>query len=154
MQPASGDIPDPDRAQLVHHAWRRFTPINLLGHLVFALSWLIGRRLYSGREVDRSTRPLVIAKDVLVATSVISGVATTVAGNLGMAQHEDAEAGVVDEHGHPVAAERRVEIARKVSSVGGIINLASLAGIVAITAVLAMKAGASPRWSFFSRRAP
>jgi hypothetical protein len=155
LHPSVSRISDPDeRGAVLDTAWRRFSAINLASHGVFAATWLFGRTMLSGREIDRSTHALVAVKDALVATAVVSGVASFVAG----AQIKDPTTGAplpMDREGCVAAdAPKRARIAQRVTTISAVVNLASLAGIVGLTAVLAMKAGRSSRWSVVSRWLP
>jgi hypothetical protein len=153
MQPATREvIDDEERQDVLRSAWRRFTPITLLSHVLFAVSWFVGRRYYSGREIDRTTRGLVIAKDALIVASVASGVASIASGEVAGRQMEG-ERPALDEEGEETTS-RRSDVARRVSMISGVVNIVALAGAIGVTAVLAMKAGESVRWSWFSRRAP
>src|SRR5687767_5929732 len=122
-----------ERGQIIDTAWKRFSLLNLMSHGVFAATWLVGRHMLTGREIDRRTRALVTAKDIMVATAVASGV-TSMA--LGVAGEHDPQIGITQ---RPKAI--------RASKIAGYINLAALAGVVGVTAVLAMKAGTSTRWS-------
>lgn len=156
LHPSVGSVSDPrERGVLVHEAWRKFNRLNLLGHVLFAGTWLVGRRMLSGREVDRTSRALVAVKDGLVAASLVSGVTSIVAGERGMVDPPTMEPAPMNEHGH-VAAEgsRRAKNAEKVTLIAGVVNTAAIAGILGVTAVLAMRSGRSSKWSLVSRLLP
>ena len=132
-----------ERGEVIHAAWKRFSLVNLVSHGLFAATWLAGRGMLSGREVDRTTRNLVKVKDGLIAASLISGLTSMFAGERG-SEPSDGE--------HHVATGSRP--ARQVSSVAGTINLLAIGGILGVTAILAMKSGTSSKWSFISRFIP
>ena len=156
MHPAVRTVSDPyERGELVHDAWRRFNRVNLLSHVVFASTWLVGRRMLSGRSIDRRTRILVGIKDALIATSLISGITSIIAGERGIRDPRTGQPAPIDESGNVDAREsRRAKVAERITKGAGIFNLLTLAGIIGITATLAMKAGTSARWSLVSRRLP
>jgi hypothetical protein len=153
LHPAMGCVSDAqERGTLIDTAWRRFSLVNILSHGVFAATWLVGRHMLTGREIDRRTRTLVAVKDGLVATAVVTGIASIAAGATAI-RDEDGAPRAVPPHGDRWS-ERPQPVATKVSSVAGIINLVALAGVVGVTAVLSMKAGSSHRWPLVSRLLP
>ncbi|MBV9945606.1 MAG: hypothetical protein JOZ69_02035, partial [Myxococcales bacterium] len=67
LHPAAGAASSKEeRGRIVNAAWRTYAPVNLLGHVAFALTWAIGRKMLSGRSLGRTARALVLAKDALV----------------------------------------------------------------------------------------
>jgi hypothetical protein len=140
-----------ERGALLETSWRRFSMLNMVSHGVFAATWLVGRHMLTGREIDRRTRALVTLKDALVATAVVSGVASVASGAAAIRDGEGTAA--VPQHGETWERQPKKAAAR-VSSVAGVINLLALGGIVGVTAVLAMKAGTSGRFSLLSRWLP
>jgi hypothetical protein len=163
------------RGEIIQEAWKQFTPINLLSHLSVGATWLIGRSMLSGREVKRSARNLVVAKDALTAVYLLSGLASTATGYgasqlrkgdqsssgssmSGMSGSSSAGSGassVIEKMG--IGQGNEAEVSQKlqrVSATLGTVNLVAGAAVLGITAVLAMQAGRSPRWSFVSRFLP
>ncbi len=144
-----------ERGAVIDTAWRRFSMVNLASHGVFAATWLVGRHILTGREIDRRTRALVTAKDVLMMTAVASGITSIAVGSTAIKDPMTGDPLPVDRDGCISAdAPKRARVAEKVSSTFGVINLLALAGVVGVTAVLAMKAGTSGRFSLFSRFLP
>jgi hypothetical protein len=146
--------------EIISEAWKRFTPINLLSHLSVGVTWLIGRSMLSGREVKRSARNLVLAKDALTGVYLLSGLASTATG-YGANQlrkgneSSGAASSVIQEMG--VGEGNKAELSQQLqraSTMLGTVNLVAGAALLGITAVLAMQAGRSPRWSFVSRFLP
>jgi hypothetical protein len=156
MHPAVRAVSDPrERGELVHDAWHRFNRLNLLSHVLFATTWVVGRRMLSGRAIDRRTRIMVGIKDALVATSLVSGVTSIIAGERGMRDPNTGRPAPMDESGNVEEWQSgRAKKAERVTKGAGIFNLLALAGIVGLTAALAMKAGSSSRWVLISRRLP
>jgi hypothetical protein len=155
MHPAVGTISDPhERGEMVHDAWRRFNRLNLLSHVVFASTWLVGRRFVSGRSIDRRTRILVGIKDALVAGSLVSGITTIIAGERGIREPSGRVPPMSASGEVGARASRRAKVGEGLTKGAGILNLLTLAGLVGITAVLAMKSGTSARWSVISRTLP
>ena len=135
-----------DRDRVADAAWRRFSWVNLAGHAAMASTWFAGRALLTGREVDRLSRPLTLAKDALIVASLATGVASLVLGRiLGKQVREQA----------PTMQDReRVETLRRAVSAVGLVNLVANVGILGVTAALAMEAAKSPKFAFVSRLLP
>jgi hypothetical protein len=147
------------RGEIINEAWKRFTPINLLSHLSVGATWLIGRSMLSGNEVKRSARNLVLAKDALTGVYLLSGLASTAAGygasQLRNGSSSGSGSSIIEDVG--VGEGNKDELSQKLqrtSSVLGTVNLVAGAALLGITAVLAMQAGRSPRWSLVSRFLP
>lgn len=156
LQPAVGTVSNPkERGELIHDAWKRFNWVNVVSHGVFAATWFAGRTGLSGRTLGKQARRLVKAKDALVVTSLLSGVTSMIAGQQGIREPESKEVppfgpkGRVSEH-----ASSKARVAQTVTDTAGVINVASIAGILGITAALAMKAGQSQRWAWVARMLP
>ena len=155
LNPAVHVIKDhTDRGAVVNRAWQRYNLINVVGMGFTALSWLTGRTLISGRSIDRTARRLTLAKDVLLATSIASGASTIVAGQMLAKQ---APEGRVDLDGGNEPSPRTPEKARALIqfiNVVGNIGLAASAGVIALTAVLSLRASSSVKWNLLSRVLP
>jgi hypothetical protein len=158
LRRATGSQMQDGRGEIISEAWKQFTPINLLSHLSVGVTWLIGRSMLSGREVKRSARNLVLAKDALTGVYLVSGLASTAAG-YGASQlrqgNESTGSSVIQDMGGDEA--NKAELSHRLqraSAVLGTANLVAGAALLGITAVLAMQAGRSPRWSFVSRFLP
>lgn len=152
MHPALRQISDKEeRGQVASDAWRSFNVYQLAGLGLMAATWFAGRSMLSGREVDGTARKLVVLKDGLVIASVASAVGAAVTGRLMAKQHQDRVP--MNEHG-TVAAEAPQQTRRlnRLTDAFGLANLLTGIGVVATTAILAMKAGESGRWTFWSRR--
>jgi hypothetical protein len=145
-----------EHEQISEKAWTRFSWLNLAAHAAFAIPWIVGRRMLSGREVSRRARRLTRVKDVLVGAGLITGVATIALGKLLHKRMREQEAPIeeriegivegVEEH-KPVALERAV----KATST---LNLLAVLGIAAVTKLLAMEGSRSFRFPLFARRLP
>ncbi|MFB1483641.1 hypothetical protein [Corallococcus sp. RDP092CA] len=143
-----------ERGQVVNAAWNGFNIVNAASVGLAALTWLVGRSRLTGRELDRTTRGLVLAKDVLLGATVALGAANIVGGALLAKQ---APGGAVPvETGLTPTARTPEKAARTMRAldVGGIANIAAMAGVIGVTALLNMRAGASSRWSLLSRFLP
>src|SRR5688572_6239470 len=69
-----------ERDRVSAEAWKRFSWLNLAGHVAFAVPWFIGRSMLSGREVTRKARKLTLVKDVLIGASLLTGVSSVLLG--------------------------------------------------------------------------
>ena len=134
-----------DRDRVADLAWRKFSWVNLAAHGAMAATWFAGRALLSGREVNRLSRPLTVAKDALIVGSLATGIASIVLGRaLGRRVRRDAT----------LADRERTETLRRAVGATGLVNLAANVGILGVTAALAMQGAKSPTFSLFSRRLP
>ncbi len=143
-----------ERGRIVNAAWRAYAPVNLLGHVAFALTWAAGRAMLSGRSLGRDTRALVLTKDALVIGSVATGVATQLLGK--SIEAEGPRGAVPLQEGArpaPEASERAKAKVRIVSGLGTV-NLLCNAALVAVTAMLAMKSSRSGIFSAIQRILP
>ncbi|HSI03819.1 MAG: hypothetical protein ACAI38_12835 [Myxococcota bacterium] len=138
-----------ERGELLHRAWRNFSPAHAAGIAIVGLTWLTGRTMISGSEIDSTTRRLVLAKDVMVASYVASGLGAIGLGFLG-GQNEPR----VSTAEKAVGNREPNDTALKASGHLGRINIIAGAAIIALTAVLNIKAGRSAKWSALSRFLP
>lgn len=127
-----------DRGKVTHVAWNRYKGVNAASLAAMAGAWLIGRLITSGRQVGGKSRALVIAKDVVVGAALASGVTSIVAGTM------------LDK----IRGGRRHDVLKRTSNTSGRISILLHAAALALTTVLAMKAGRSSRWSVLSRFLP
>jgi hypothetical protein len=156
LHPSLGTVPDPkDRAKLAHESWKRFNRLNLLGHLAFAIPWLVGRTRLSGREIDPTSRTLVRTKDALIAVSLASGLTAILAGERGIREPGTEQEPPMTATGMvSPEASARAKRAERLTMVAGVVNMAALAGIIGVTAALAMRSARSTKWSLVSRFLP
>lgn len=159
LQPALHQIARPEERDLVSAAaWRRFSWLNLLGHAAFAVPWLIGRRMLSGKEVTRRARPLVLVKDLLVGTSLVTGVASVLLGRrLARRGLEGRGAQAMRERerfGYPDQDVERTRGIKRTVGTLGLINMFAIAGVGALTTLLAMEGNRSARFAARSRCLP
>ncbi|MDB4958545.1 MAG: hypothetical protein JWO36_6114 [Myxococcales bacterium] len=152
LQPAIHEIKDPAvRGKVADIAWRRFSWMNLAGHVAVAATWFFGRSMLSGREVSKTSRNLTLAKDALVIASLATGITSMILGRvLGsrMTNHEQTAT--------TSAAEQRPDERKLQRAVGavGLANLAANIGVAGVTGVLSMEASESPKFSIVSRFLP
>ncbi len=142
-----------ERSRITHVAWDRYKTVNAISLAAMGGTWLVGRAALSGREVGRASRNLTLLKDGLVIGAFASGVGALVTGTmLDSARIADQPI----ESGQLAARETPPRLARlqRVVNTLGAVNIVFEAGVLALTTVLAMKAGKSAKWSLFSRLLP
>ena len=147
LHPAVRTIEDKkERGELLNKAWMGFSPVNAFALSSVALTWIIGRSQLSGGEIDGETRGLVLAKDILVGLYTATGVGALVIG-LTWGKREPP----VEQGGEPAAETPEVD-AKALKTVNwlGKGNILCAAGIIALTAILNIKAGRSQKWSLLS----
>jgi hypothetical protein len=156
LHPATRKLPnDAERGLVIGDAWRRFSLMQVAGSTIAALTWFAGRSRLSGWEVDRASRALTPIKDAFVVGTLGTSIASALLGRRLQALAPDG-ALPVSEDGRHLAAEAPAQ-AKRLNAVVDKVGIASLAfgaGVVALTAVLAMRAGQSGRWALFSRFLP
>lgn len=142
-----------ERGRVTHVAWDRYKLVNAVSLAAMAGTWLIGRSIASGREVGRASRGLVVAKDFLVGAAVLTGVGSMFAGT--MLNREEAGAPRIESGSEPaVDTTERVARLQRTTNFLGRTSLLLNAAVLATTTILAMTAGRSSKWSFFSRLLP
>jgi len=143
-----------ERGKVTNLAWNGFNVLNALSLGTAALTWVLGRSQLSGREIDRNTHGMVLAKDALMGASVALGAANIVTG--AFLAKQAPEGAVPEATGNTPTAStpQRAATAMRAINAMGIANLACMAGVIALTAVLNMKAGTSSRWSVLARFLP
>lgn len=156
LEPSVRHIPDREqRGEVLTSAWRRFGAVQMGALAVMAATWYAGRAKLSGAAVGGTgVHGLVVAKDILIGTTVATALGSAVTGNL-MAKQRDRKQVPVNDNGEiaddaPPAARRL----GRITDGFGLLNLLAGMGVVAVTAVLAAKAGKSGRWSVISRLLP
>jgi hypothetical protein len=155
MHPALAAIGEKrERGKVAHEAWSRYKVVNALSLGAMAGTWIAGRSFLSGREVGPASRNLVLLKDILVGGAVLGGGIAIVAG--AMLDKEQAGGGQPIETGSKPAPEtpKRVATLQTITNVAGTASLVFNAAVLAVTTVLAMKAGKSKKWAFFSELLP
>lgn len=144
----------PERGKVVNRAWNGFNIVNAIATGTAALTWVTGRTRLSGKEVDRKSRGLVIAKDVLMGTTLATGAAGIITGAVLASKSKDG-ATPMETGGQPAAdTPKDVAALQRTVNILGDVNLLAEAGVIALTAILAMRAAKSTRWGFISRLLP
>jgi hypothetical protein len=69
-----------ERHAVLQSAWSHFSKVNVGAHVGFTGSWLVLRSLLRRIYLNRQTKGLLVAKDVLIGGALITGVAATITG--------------------------------------------------------------------------
>ena len=147
LNPAVAEIQSKrERGKVTHVAWDRYKTVNGASLALMAGTWIVGRTMLgglSGREVARTSRALIVTKDVLVGGALAGGIGAMVVGRM-----LDREMTISNEplhSGSRPAAETRKRVAdlQKLTNGFGRLNVVLNAAVLAVTTVLAMKAGRS-----------
>ena len=145
----------PDRGRLLNKAWNRYNAVNAASVGTAIATWLVGRSAISGRHaLDDEANNLVRAKDALLATAAVTGLASMLSG-LQLSRQAPDGAVPIDSGVSPApeTSEEAARLLRRVNVLGDV-NLAALGGTIAVSTILSMKANESLRWSIASRLLP
>lgn len=149
LHPALKDIrSEEERGMVMHDAWANYNVVTGVSLGVAALTWFFGRGFISGRSIDKTSKALVIAKDVLVGASIATGIANIVMNE---------QMGSVPVRGAAEPSERTPDKSKrfqKILSISGPVNVGLIAATLGITTILAMRSGKSSKWAAISRFLP
>jgi hypothetical protein len=138
LHPSVTEISDPaERGKVVNAAWHRYGTVNTLSLLAVTTGWL-GARLdeASDRRLAPAERRLARAKDVLVASVAISGLATAAEGVRFARIVPGGAVPLADgDHTAPQAGDAAQRAKRRLNVLGAV-SLAAEAGLVADNAAL------------------
>lgn len=143
-----------DRGKLLNAAWNRYNIVNAASFATAAATWFPGRLGLSGKEIDETTRSLVLAKDILFGAGVLAGFASVMQGLKLTGQAPDGavpiSTGTTPSSQTP---EKAAALLRSVNVLGNA-NIAITGGILGVTSILAMKASESSLFSGISKLLP
>lgn len=144
----------PERGKVLSSAWNRYNALNTFSLGTAPATWFVERAGISGRSIDERAQSLVLVKDVLVGAASLTGLASVIGGFI--LSRQAPEGATPTETGNVPAPETPDRAARleRMNSMLGNVNLALLAGIIAVMTMLSMKAVESTRWSAVSRLLP
>ena len=147
-----------ERHAVMQSAWDHFNKVDVAAHVGFTGSWLVLRTLLGRIYLTRQTKGLVMAKDVLVAGALITGVAATINGKALKHAFRGMSAKVTP---HPKAGAATTEGAKKPRSeyhkllrlekALGRANMAFLAGAIIITPAIVVGVIRSQRMGLLAR---
>lgn len=152
LNPATRAITSKEERGLVSNlAWNVYNPVNAAGVGLATLTWIIGRSALTGREIDPTTRGMVVAKDILVGASGLLGAANIVAGAwLGKQGAVPMESGSVP----AIETPESVAKTQRFVNLAGTVNLVCMAGVIALTSLLNLRSSRSSKWKFVTRMLP
>ncbi len=124
-----------ERGRVLDDAWGRFRVMDAVALGAMAATWINGRKAFSRRWADPSTRALVVAKDILVGGAVVTGAANLVTGMVMHRQqrrrgHQAALSGSTSTAAIPSKEQGAVRF----MSIVGPLNAAFIAGAIGVTA--------------------
>lgn len=138
LHPAVTAISEPrERGEVVNAAWRRYGAVNGAGLAAVTAGW-IGARAgeVRDRNLDSRERRLARAKDALIATLVVSGLATAIEGMRFAREEPDGAVPLEDgDHAAPAASESARRRKQRLN-VLGLTTIAAEIGIVSVNAAL------------------
>ena len=141
-----------ERRATMQVAWSRFSKVNVPAHVGFAASWVVLRTMVRGLRLDRSTKNLLIAKDVLIAGALITGVAATVVGKAlkRAAQIKTTPSGKSTKAGE-AGEEKHYKRLMRLEKKLGRANMAFVAGAIIISPAIALGIFRSRRMGLLQR---
>jgi hypothetical protein len=144
-----------ERRAIMQVAWSRFSKVNVPAHVGLTASWLVLRSMLRRIHLDRSTKHLLVAKDILIAGALITGVAATVVGKAmtRVAKAKGAMPGKPTKPGEavkPGKAKRFAKLLRLEKKLGRA-NMAFLAGAIIISPAIVLGIVRSQRMGLLRR---
>ena len=144
-----------DRGKLLNKSWNRYNVVNALAVGTSIATWLAGRSTISGRyALSEETNNMVRAKDALLATSAVTGLASMLSG-LSLTRQAPDGAVPLDSGVSPAPemSDEAANLLRRVNVLGNV-NIAVLGATIAVSTILSMRATESLRFSIASRLLP
>jgi len=156
LEPSVRHIEDREkRGEVVADAWRRFGVVQLGSLAVMAATWYAGRSKLSGAAAGGGVaQELVLAKDILVGACVASAAGAAICGNMMASQRRNGAVPMNDDGEVATDAPPKARALGRLTDAFGLVNLCAGIGVVAVTAVLAVRAGKSGTWKAVSRFLP
>ena len=145
-------LPDQnDRSRVIEQAWKTYSVPKTIGLLTAAATWFIGRSMFDGRYMGRKMRRLVVAKDIALGITLLSGLGSQVVGR----QLSAEQPFPVGSNGKPT--EGTPEKARQLirtADILGWIQLAAAGTTLALTSALNVRGQKNPGWNAIARVLP
>jgi hypothetical protein len=140
-----------DRSKVLEESWRTFAIPKAIGVITAGATWLVGRSLFSGRFMGKGMRRLVLAKDIALGITVLSGLGAQVVGQ----QLSNEQPFPVQAEGQPSqeTPERAAALERTVSILGFVQLLAAGTTLV-LTSALNIRGQRNPAWNVIARALP
>ena len=154
MEPSLDEISEPvERDRFSAKAWNKYSWLKLASHAAFAVPWFIGRGMLSGKEASGNARSLTIAKDALVITSLVSGIASFIIGRATSKKSLEGRGPDAVRAGQADSEPKSTKLEKTVAIVGTV-NMLATVGVLAVTSLLAMDASESVRFAATTRKLP
>jgi len=140
-----------DRSRVLEESWRTFAIPKAIGVITAGATWVIGRSLFSGRFMSKDMRRLVIAKDVALGITVVSGIGAQIIGR----QLSNEQPFPVQAEGQPSqqTPDKVAALERTVSLLGFVQLLAAGTALV-LTSALNIRGQRNPAWNLIARALP
>jgi lysylphosphatidylglycerol synthetase-like protein (DUF2156 family) len=143
-----------ERAKIVNAAWNGFNIINAVGLGTTAITWLIGRTRIDGRAISSDARKLVIAKDILMGATLVSGAINLISG--GFLAKRAFKDGIPMDSGFKASPEapKDVQQATRLVNGLGLFSILTMAGLIGVSTWLDNTASRSAKWNVLARFLP
>jgi hypothetical protein len=140
-----------DRSKVLEQSWKTFALPKTIGVITAGATWLIGRSIFSGRFLGREIRRLVIAKDVALGITVLTGLGAQVVGR----QLSSEQPFPLEAEGTPApeTPQRAATLSRTVSLLG-FVQLVAAGTALVLTSALNIRAHKNPRWGAIAQLLP
>ena len=126
-----------ERGQVVNAAWRRYGAVNSLSLVAVVAGWVGARANEAApRRLSPAERRLAVAKDALVGTVALSGLATAMQGIKFARQAPEGAVPLEDgDHTAPEATRSQERMKRRLNALG-LVSLAAELGLAGVNAAL------------------
>ena len=140
-----------DRSKVLEESWRTFAVPKAIGVIAAGATWLIGRSIFSGRFMGKGMRRLVLAKDVALGVTVLSGIGAQVFGR----QLSNEQPFPIQAEGKPSpqTPEKAASLQRTVSILG-YVQLVAAGTALVLTSALNIRGQRNPAWNVIARALP
>lgn len=140
-----------DRSKVLEESWRTFAVPKAIGVITAGATWLIGRSLFSGRFMGRGMRRLVVAKDVALGITVLSGIGAQVVGR--QLSNEQPFPALAGGQPSPQTPDKSAALVRAVSILG-FVQLVAAGTALVLTSELNIRGHRNPAWNLVARGLP
>ena len=128
-----------------------FAVPKAIGVIAAGATWLIGRSIFSGRFMGKGMRRLVLAKDVALGVTVLSGVGAQVIGR----QLSNEQPFPIQAEGRPSPqTPEKVASLQRTVSILGYVQLIAAGTALVLTSALNIRGQRNPAWNAIARVLP
>jgi hypothetical protein len=140
-----------DRSKVLEQSWKTFAVPKTIGVITAGATWLIGRSIFSGRFLGKEIRRLVIAKDVALGITVLTGLGAQVVGR----QLSSEQPFPIEAEGTPTpGTPEKVATLERTVSILGFVQLLAAGTALVLTSALNVRAHKNPRWGAIAQLLP